>query len=139
MVGDAIKTLRVALGMTQVELAERVGIHAVSLSRIESNQSYPHRKTLDRLAGVLGVTRTELESGELRLKTPARPAPREPRQPPLSDLVTHLDQSGLSAILGVTPDERRMLSLIPAGAFPHHTKEALALIVAAMRCSEQKS
>jgi transcriptional regulator with XRE-family HTH domain len=55
LLGARIKELRKAKGLSQDTLAERVGIDAKHLSRLEVGGSYPSLDTLERLAQVLGV------------------------------------------------------------------------------------
>lgn len=60
--GRKIKELRQLKGLTQKELAERAGISANYLSRIEEgNCSPPHVKTLSRIAFALNVTIREIK------------------------------------------------------------------------------
>lgn len=53
---DVILVLRTAAGMTQAELADRVGVAQAALSRYESGLREPDDGTLARLADALGVT-----------------------------------------------------------------------------------
>ena len=51
-----VKELRVALGLTQAELAARAGIRRATVSRIENRQvTAIDFRVLERLADVLGV------------------------------------------------------------------------------------
>lgn len=51
-----IRTARHALGMTQAELAERIGIAVEAYGRLERGGVLPRADTLVRLAGALGVS-----------------------------------------------------------------------------------
>lgn len=51
---------RFSAGLTQEELAERVGISRVSISNLERGQHQPRRITALALAEALGCTLTEL-------------------------------------------------------------------------------
>lgn len=55
-VGDVILTARVATGMTQEELRERIGVTQAALSRYENNLRTPDAATLSKLSEVLGVS-----------------------------------------------------------------------------------
>ena len=50
--------------MKQQELADKIGIHMQSLSKIERGVNYPTFDTLEKIMDVLGVTPNELLSGE---------------------------------------------------------------------------
>jgi transcriptional regulator with XRE-family HTH domain len=58
--GHRLAKHRVALGWTQAELAERVGISRVALSHIEAGISNPGERTVALLAGVFKVEPHEL-------------------------------------------------------------------------------
>jgi transcriptional regulator with XRE-family HTH domain len=52
--------LRTLSALTQEELADRAGITATALSRIERNEAEPRPSTLRKLAAALGVEPREL-------------------------------------------------------------------------------
>lgn len=56
MLGEAIRTARVAAGLTQEQLSEQVDVKQGALSRYENDLRLPDEETLERLAGVLGLT-----------------------------------------------------------------------------------
>jgi len=60
LVGERIKSLRVANALTQEVLAERCGIFRTYLSRIESGSANPTLVVLVALAGALEVAPGEL-------------------------------------------------------------------------------
>ncbi len=62
-VGQMLLTGRLALGLTQEELAERTGITQAALSRYEGGAREPDEQTIAALAEVLGVTPSLLERG----------------------------------------------------------------------------
>ena len=62
-VGRRIAGHRVALGMTQAELAGRVAISRVALSNLESGRSEPGERTVTLLAGIFGMEPHELVDG----------------------------------------------------------------------------
>ena len=61
--GRNIAEARKASGRTQAEVAEKVGIDTVSLSRIERGTVSPSITTLDRIADVLGEPLGRLFNG----------------------------------------------------------------------------
>jgi transcriptional regulator with XRE-family HTH domain len=58
--GATIKQLREAKGITQAELADRIGRTQASVSRIESGQADPDLGDLREVAAALGLTTAEL-------------------------------------------------------------------------------
>ena len=62
MVG--IKEKRVSRGITQVELAEKMGVSQCTVSWWETGNSKPRADMLPKLAKVLGCTIDELFEGE---------------------------------------------------------------------------
>ncbi len=55
LIGERIKRLRKRAGLTQEQLAERVGLDARHLSRLEVGRHCPSLDTLERIARVLDV------------------------------------------------------------------------------------
>ncbi|BCG45666.1 Helix-turn-helix motif [Citrifermentans bremense] len=60
LLGARIKELRKRTGLSQDQLAERVGIEAKYLSRIEVGKRYPSLETLESIADALRVEMREL-------------------------------------------------------------------------------
>lgn len=60
-IGQRIKAARLSAGMTQQELADKLGISFVGVSQWENDKRNPKRETLDKIAKVLGVRRRDLE------------------------------------------------------------------------------
>ncbi len=58
--GRMLVALRIALGFTQRELAERLGVHESQVSRDESNEY--HGITVDRVSRILDVLGVQLTS-----------------------------------------------------------------------------
>lgn len=50
----SLNELRVAKGLTQLELAEMTGVHRVMISRIETGTCRPNASTKEKLEAVLG-------------------------------------------------------------------------------------
>lgn len=72
-IAEAIIQARLAAGLTQVELAERIGTNQALISRLENGEANPTLSTLKKLANELGV--------ELKI-TPAIPPVLEVRPSP---------------------------------------------------------
>jgi Helix-turn-helix. len=68
-IGKRISNLRKEKGITQEDLAERLGVTPQAVSKWENDISYPDITLLPRLAEILGVTVDELLSGENNKKT----------------------------------------------------------------------
>ena len=67
MVGRNVKRLRIAAGLSQAELAERMGVDRAYVSGLELGQRNPTIVTLWHIAKALGVRlRTFFEEGPAR-------------------------------------------------------------------------
>lgn len=67
-IAEAIIDARVSLGITQKELAERIGTKQSAIARLEKGTSYPNLKTLEKIAGILGLRmRNPLDGGSLSI------------------------------------------------------------------------
>ena len=55
-----IKELRLKAGLTQVQLAKKMNVDQAAVSRWESGETKPLRKTHKKLAKILGVSVEEL-------------------------------------------------------------------------------
>lgn len=58
--GEMISSLRKEKGMTQLELAEKMGVTDKAVSKWERNLSFPDVSSLPRLAEIFGITVDEL-------------------------------------------------------------------------------
>jgi len=63
--GSLIKTLRTKKGLSQAELAQKIGISRLSYIAIEQGKRELTLGEFDKLSGVLGISLAELESGEV--------------------------------------------------------------------------
>ncbi len=54
-IGQAIKMARIALGISQYQFASKVGIHPISLSRIESGKAEPSKRVSKSIRDVLAA------------------------------------------------------------------------------------
>lgn len=61
--GRRLRSLRLAAGLTQAELARRTGIHRPNIARVEAGRHTPSLETLARLAQAIGVPTTRVLSG----------------------------------------------------------------------------
>lgn len=61
--GTRIREAREAKEMTQVALAEAIGVHSVSISEWERDVYRPGKANWEKLSAALGVPRRELEHG----------------------------------------------------------------------------
>ena len=62
--GNTIKELRESRGLTQAELAERIGVSSKTVSKWETAKGLPDISLLQPLAGALGISVIELMNGE---------------------------------------------------------------------------
>jgi transcriptional regulator with XRE-family HTH domain len=60
--GTMLKTARTRRKLTQAKLAEKLGVHQVTIARLESGTRRPSMAMLQRLAKALGVPITALLS-----------------------------------------------------------------------------
>ena len=66
-IGGRIREIRITLGKTQKEVAERAGMADSALRKYESGRQIPTIDTLHRIADALGVKMHSLISDERRL------------------------------------------------------------------------
>lgn len=62
--GESIRKIRLARGISQGEMQKRTGILRSYLSRVENGHTVPSFATLQRLAGAMGVTLSDFFSPE---------------------------------------------------------------------------
>ena len=94
--GATISALRREKGMTQLELAQQMGVTDKAVSKWERNLSFPDVASLPKLAEVLGTSVDEL----LEVKTAAQQEPEPSKVPALVELV--LKAVALAMGVGVT-------------------------------------
>ncbi len=61
---DTLRRLRLASFLTQAELAHRSGVHALTITRLESGRTAPSTRTVRALAAALDIAPRELASPE---------------------------------------------------------------------------
>ncbi len=54
-VGSTARQLRESLGLTQVEMAGRLGISSIYVSRIENDHAFPTRQMIERYREKFGI------------------------------------------------------------------------------------
>ena len=54
-IGERLRDARVRRALTQQELADKAGVGANTVARLERNETEPHMSTLRKLAHALGV------------------------------------------------------------------------------------
>jgi len=92
-IGERIRALRLDAGMTQEELAQRIGLKKQNISRYENSRVEPNIRTAKRIAEALGVSLEEMAVGVTVAETP---------------ISSELEQSSSAAIL--TEDEQELLA-----------------------------
>jgi transcriptional regulator with XRE-family HTH domain len=58
--GRNLRHARDRLGLTQEQVAERSGVHATEVSRIEAGKRDPRISTMERLAKAVGIPPSDL-------------------------------------------------------------------------------
>ena len=71
-IGEQLRAWRAARGLSQRALAEKAGVGAVLVARLELGQTDPRLSTLEKLAEGLGLTVPELLTPLGKAKRPAR-------------------------------------------------------------------
>jgi putative transcriptional regulator len=67
-----LRTVRKTVGLTQQQLADKSGIHRVTVARIESENHTTTMETAAKLAAALGCTIDELMRGPAEDAVPSR-------------------------------------------------------------------
>jgi transcriptional regulator with XRE-family HTH domain len=83
--GARLRALREAAGLTQAQLAEKAGLHAQGVVKLERGERKPAWETVLALADALGVTcqNFDVAEGEAEDASPRRPGrPRKTPAPP---------------------------------------------------------
>lgn len=92
-IGERIRALRLDAGMTQEDLAQRIGLKKQNISRYENSRVEPNIRTAKRIAEALGVSLEEMAVGVTVSETP---------------ISSELEQFSSAAIL--TEDEQELLA-----------------------------
>jgi transcriptional regulator with XRE-family HTH domain len=70
--GELLRQHRLAQGLTQEALAERAGLSAHGVLKLEGGSTHPYRETAERLSRALDLT----GEAEIRFRAAAQPRPR---------------------------------------------------------------
>jgi transcriptional regulator with XRE-family HTH domain len=70
--GKTLKHLRIAHGLTQLDVAERLGVTRVSVHQWENDNAMPRRRSLEDLARLYGVRVSDLLGEDLPTVSTAR-------------------------------------------------------------------
>lgn len=108
--GGRIARLRKEKGMTQLELADRMGVTDKAVSKWERDVSCPDIASMPRLAEVLGATVDELMQ--------ARPGAAAPRPKPAGKAgrLVELALKGVAAAMGIAVAVLTMLDALDSQA-----------------------
>ena len=108
--GGRIARLRKEKGMTQLELADRMGVTDKAVSKWERDVSCPDIASMPRLAEVLGTTVDELMQ--------ARPGAAAPRPKPAGKAgrLVELALKGVAAAMGIAVAVLTMLDALDSQA-----------------------
>lgn len=63
-IGDNIRSLRRAKGMTQTELGKKCGMADSQVGAYERNECAPRKRNIERIALALGVSVEDIEKGK---------------------------------------------------------------------------
>lgn len=63
ILGERVKTARIALGLSQIQVWQISGIHFTNIGKIERGEANPALHTIVRLADALNIDPGELVSG----------------------------------------------------------------------------
>ena len=103
--GKTISELRKKKQFKQSELAEKLGIHQTPVTRWETDKVRPRRKTLEKLAEVLGVPIEELAIADLNR------LPSTLNDPELAELMQNIPKLGEPQRVALKTFLRDMLKL----------------------------
>lgn len=112
--GATVAALRKERGMTQLDLAEQMGVTDKAVSKWERDLSFPDTASLPKLAETLGVTVDELMLGK-----PAGPAAEASPTPSEAARLVPLILQGVALAMGVAVTVLSALHQLEAeSAFP---------------------
>jgi transcriptional regulator with XRE-family HTH domain len=92
--GDRVAAAREAMGLSQAQLARRLGVKAQTVTSWESDRSEPRANKLQMLAALLNVSMVWLMTGEG--EGVASPDEREPYEKTLQALVTEVRETRMA-------------------------------------------
>jgi transcriptional regulator with XRE-family HTH domain len=128
ILGDRIARLRKELGLTQQDVADRLGVSRVAVSNIESGTSVPSERTIALMAGLF-----KLEPHELVADT-KYPGAKAERLPVVAARYTEVELQ--LRLLDATPDDPawpERLELLLALSHDRRERDALRAALARLR------
>ena len=139
--GRRIADLRAKLGLTQQELAERVGISRVAVSHLEAGMSDPGERTVALLAGLFKIEPHDLVAGTSYPPAKADRLPLVVARHTEVELQLAVLDNDLGWMQRTGPDESildtwqsRLLALLET-AHDHREREALRVALARVRAA----
>jgi len=90
--GESIRRIRQAKGLSQGEMQKRTGILRSYLSRVENGHTVPSLATLQRLAVAMGVALADFFAAEGEGATASTPLPSDTASQYLGELKNYLPQ-----------------------------------------------
>ena len=119
MIGDRLKILRKAKGLSQKELAQEVGTSQGYICALEQNKKIPGGEILISLKNFLGVDLNWLLTGEdVQVNTPQEPVGRVMKL--IDQMLTGMSEDALRDVLKYT-EEKKLLTELLAGQKPRRT------------------
>ncbi len=97
-IGMQIRQFRRQQGVTQAELARKIGVKQYSIARWEKGQNSPTPERLAKIAEVLGVGLNALYGIEEKPKTPSK-APKHKRAGKMQEVFDSLSPADQRALL----------------------------------------
>jgi transcriptional regulator with XRE-family HTH domain len=117
-IGKALRGARNRFGLTQEDVAERVGLAAEVYGRMERGTVLPSVPTLVRLANALGVSANFL----VGLATEESPDDADPSQAIIRDGLTSDSRRVLRIVRRMEPEELRTFKKLAGGLLKHMGK-----------------
>lgn len=109
--GDRIKQIRLAAGLTQQQFAERIGLSRNYIALIETGSREPSDRTISDICREFGVSQSWLQTGDGEMFLPR--SKNEELALMVSDLMAETDDSFrkrfVSAFLSFPPDKLAVL------------------------------
>ena len=109
--GDRIKQIRLAAGLTQQQFAERIGLSRNYIALIETGSREPSDRTISDICREFGVSQSWLQTGEGEMFLPR--SKNEELALMVADLMAEADDSFrkrfVSAFLSFPPDKLAVL------------------------------
>jgi transcriptional regulator with XRE-family HTH domain len=117
-IGKALREARSRFGLTQEDVAERVGLAAEVYGRMERGTVLPSVPTLVRLAHALGVSANFL----VGLATEESPDDADPSQDIIRDGLTSDSRRVLRIVRKMEPEKLRTFKKLAGGLLKHMVK-----------------